>query len=363
MKKESLNIKSTGALILLILVVMSVLIYINSTKAGGSKFAFKELESLNIEGQLEAADKNSHVANVDELMVEANGAVVKARNIKGEAVWSQTLLGQVVLMKGSSINLYAIDGSKRLYCISKAGKLLWDKQLEGDINELFIDKSGDVLVDFRNSGGSKIQIISGSGVEEGSMVLENAAVIAFASGEGENTISIVDISSQTLKSKLITLDLKGAMGWSDNFDNQIIPMLSYGKDNTLLAIGEKTIYKYKGESKKPSKLDLDKTIYCAALNEANVVAVVRSRWGYDVKSYDLNFKEIGSFAVDKAPKGIILGKNYYILYYGENLVVCDLKGSAKSEYKSIPNIKSVSFTDDGNIILVSDRILQKLNYQ
>lgn len=357
-----MNLRNTGALLLLILVVMAGLIYLNSTKAGGSNYAFKQLQSLKLEGQLEAADKNSQVCNVDELLVEAKGAVATARNIKGDIVWSKTMLGPVVLMKGQASNVYIVDSTKKLYCISKSGKSLWDKQLAGDINNLFIDKSGDALIDFINPKGSKVQIISAKGIDEGSLVLENSAVVAFASGEGENTISIVDISSQVLKTRIIALDLKGTIVWSDNVDDQIVPMIGYGKDNTLVAVGEKTIYKYKGENKKQSKLELNKTIYSAAVNDGNIVAVVRSRWGFDVVSYDMNFKELGSFGVDKAPKGIILGKDNYILYYSEGLVVYNLKASAKAEYKSVPSINSIEFSDEGNIILVSDRLIQKVNY-
>lgn len=351
-----------GGLLLIILLLMAVLIYINSIESGGSKEAYKSLKKLALEGRLEALDKNSSMCNVDELLVEAAGAVVKARNIKGDAVWSRTLIGKVVLMKASREGLYVVDNGKKLYYITKAGKLLWDKQLEGEVSELYIDKNGDLLIDFGNIGGSKIRILSSEGVDEGSAVLENSAIVAFAAGADENSISIIDISSQTLKTKLITLDLSGTMVWSDNFENQIIPMISYSKDNALIAIGEKTIYKYKGESKKQSKLELNKTIYSADINEGGVVAVVRSRWGFEAMSYDSNLKEIGKFASDSAPKGIILGKGNYILYYNEKLLICDLKGIARAEYKSIPNINSVQFSGDANIILTSDRMIQKLNY-
>jgi outer membrane protein assembly factor BamB len=363
LKKESLNIKGTGALLLLILVVMSGLIYINSAGAGESKNAFKELRSLELLGQVDASDKNSRISNVDELMIEANGAVIKARNLKGDTLWSKTLLGQVGIMKSASSNLYVMDGTKKLYCISGAGKVIWDKQLDGDINDLIVDKNGDVLVDFRNPGGSRLQIISVKGVDEGGMILHDSAVMAFASGNGENTVSIVDVSSKDLKSRIITLDLKGTIIWSDNVDNQIIPMISYGKNNTLIAIGEKTIYRYEGGSKKPSKLELNKSIYSAGIDKGNVMVLVRSKKGFDAISYDVNFKELGSFEMDKAPKGIIPGRDNYILYYDESLLVYDLKGSAKGQYKSIPNINTVSFSEDGNIVLVSDKLVQKLKYK
>lgn len=363
MKKEGLGIKRIGILLLIILLLMGVLIYINNMNSGDSERAHKSLKGLTLKGQLEALDKNSYVCNVEELLVEAAGAVVKARNLKGEALWSITLVEKVVLMKASREGVYVVDNGKKLYYISKSGKLLWDKQLEDEVNELYIDKSGALLIDFGSNGGSKIQIFSSKGINEGSAVLENSAIIAFASGDEENSISILDVSSQTLKTKLITMDLRGTMVWSDNFENQIIPMIGYSKDNALIAIGEKAIYRYKGESKKQSKLELKKTIYSADINEYGVAAVVRSRWGFEAMSYDLKLKEIGRLESDAAPKGIILGKNNYILYYNEKLLVCDLNGTARAEYKSIPSINSVQFTGDASIILTSDRMIQKLNYQ
>ncbi len=363
MKKGNFGIKRVGVLLLIILLLMAVLIYVNNIKSGNSKGAYKSLKSIALEGQLEAVDKTSDVCNVDELLVEAAGTVVKARNFKGDTVWSRALVGKVVLMRPSREGLYILDNGKKLYYITKAGKLLWDKQLEGEVNELYIDKNGDLLIDFINTGGAKIKILSSKGIDEGSAMLENSAILAFASGDGENSISILDVASKTIKTKLITFDLKGTMVWSDNFENQIIPMIGYSKDNALLAIGEKTIYKYQGESKKQSKLELNKTIYSADINDSGVVAVVRSRWGFDVMSYDIKLKEIGKFESKTEPKGIIVGAGNYILYYKEKLLICDLKGKARAEYKSIPSINSVHFTGDSNIILTSDRLIQKLNYK
>jgi hypothetical protein len=247
--------------------------------------------------------------------------------------------------------------------MSKSGQVMWEKELEGDVNEIYIDKSGDILVDYQASGGSKIHILSSKGIDEGSMMLENAAILDFASGDGENTLSVVDVSSQIVKTKLITLNLKGAMIWSDNFDGQIIPMIGYGEDNTLIAIGESFIYRYKGENKKLSKLDVKKMIYSAAISQENVIVMVKSRDGFDVISYNLSLKELGRVETEEAPKGIIPGKGNYILYYDEKLLVCDIKGTARAEYKSIPAINGVYFTNEGNILAISDRMIQKLNYQ
>lgn len=362
MKNKNSNIKATGVLLVLILMLMIGLIYINNMNSISSS-GTKDIRGLVVIGQLEAQDKNSSVCNVDELMAEALGAVVKVRNIAGDAVWNKTMVSKVVSMKSAASNLYILDSSKKLYCISKSGKMLWDKQLEGEIKEIYTDRSGDVLISSLYNSGTKIQIVSGKGVDEGSMVLENADVVTFASGREENTLSIVDISSQVIKTKLITLNLRGNMIWSDNLDNQIVPLLGYTKNNTLIAVSEKTIYKYKDKSKKQNKLDLNKTIYNASTSEEGIAVVVRSRSGFEVITYDENLKELGRIETEQAPAGIILEKNNYILYYSEKLVLADLKGSLKAEYKSMPEINKAYFGSDGSIIAVSDRLIQKLGYK
>lgn len=362
MKNKNSNIKATGVLLVLILMLMVMLIYINN-KNSISTSGSKNIRSLSLIGQLRTQDKNSIVCSVDEFLAESTGAVVKVRNIAEDVVWNKTMLNKVVSMKSASGNLYILDSGKRLTCITKTGKLLWDKQLEGEIKDIYTDKNGDVLLSIANNGGTRIQILSSKGIDEGGMVLENAEIIAFASGKDENTLSVVDISSQIIKTKIITLNLRGDMVWSDNIDNQVIPMIGYAKDNSLIAIGEDEIYKYKDRSKKQSKIELNKTIYNASLSTEGITVVVRNRNGFEVLTYDNNLKELGQITLEQAPIGIILEKNNYILYYSEKLILADLKGSIKAEYKSMPEIKKAYFGADDSIISVSDRQIQKLKYK
>lgn len=362
MKKKNSNIKASGIMLVLIIMLMVGLIYINNVNSISS-LSSKGLKSLYVIGQVEARDKNSIVCSVDELLVEASGAVIKAQNSKGEEAWSKTFAGKVVSMKSAASNVYILDGSKKLYCISKSGNQLWDIDIEGELKEFYTERSGSVLIDYKYSGGAKIQILSGKGVDEGSIILENAQVVAFASGKEENTLSIVDISSQIIKTKIITLNHRGDIVWSENFDNQIIPMLGYCKDDSLIAIGEKSIYKYKDKSKKQSKLELNKTIYNASISEGGIAVVVKSKTGFEVTCYDSNLKELGLMELEQAPKGIILEKSNYILYYSEKLLLADLKGMIQGEYKSIPEIKKAYFSTEGSIISVSDRLIQKLGYK
>jgi hypothetical protein len=359
MKDKNSKIKATGVLLVLILMLMLGLIYINNMNSI-SVSGPKAIKNLALIGQIEAQVKNSLICGVDDLLVEATGVVVKAQNVTGEIVWSKTLVGKVVNMKSAATNLYVLDESKKLYCISKGGNSNWDIQLEGEIKEIYTDRNGDILIDSTYNGETRIQIFSNKGVDEGSMTLDNAEVIAFASGKDENSLSIIDISSQILKTKIITLNLKGDMVWSDNIDNQIVPMLGYTKDNALIAIGEKVIYRYDGKSKKQSKVELNKTIYNASLSDDVTAVIVRSRKGFEVISYNNNLKELGLIEIEQAPKGIIVGKNNYILYYSEKLLIADLKGSIKAEYKSIPEINKVYFGSEGSIISISNRLIQKL---
>ncbi|MDF2839517.1 MAG: hypothetical protein K0Q99_288 [Clostridia bacterium] len=362
MKKKNSNIKATGVLLVLILMLMVGLIYINNINSMSS-LASKGTKSLSVVGRVDAKEKNSMVCSVDELLAEATGVVVRVQNITGEEVWNKSLASNVLGMKSAGDNLYVLDNSKRLYCMSKSGQVLWEKELDGEIKDFYIERSGDVLLDYTYSGGAKIQILSGKGVDEGSIVLENAQVISFASGKEENTLSVIDISSQIIKTKILTLNLKGELVWSENIDNQIIPMLGYSKDNSLIAIGEKAIYKYKDKSKNQNKLELNKTIYNASISEGGIAAVVRNKTGFEVICYDSNLKELGHLQLDQAPTGINLGKSNYIIYYSEKLLLADLKGSILGEYKSMPEIKKAYFSSDDSIISLSDRLIQKLGYK
>lgn len=362
MKNKSSNMKAAVILLVLILMLMTGLIYINNLNSR-SALSLNDVKNLQLTGQVEAETQNSTITSVDDLLVEAVGTVVTARNIDGGTVWNKTMIGKVESIKSAASKLYILDNSKNLYCLSKAGKILWEKQLTDKVKEFYTDRSGDVLIDYSYDGGAKFQIISGKGVDEGNMTLEGAYVVSFASGKEENAISVVDISSQVLKTKILVLNLKGDLVWSENLDNQIIPMLGYSKDNSLIAVAEKGIYKYKDQSKKQMKADMQKTIYSASVSENGVTVVVREKNGYSAVSYDMNLKESGTLDLEQAPTGIFQEKDRYILYYNEKLLLADMKGSIQAQYKSIPEISKAYFGADDSVVLVSDRLIQKLGYQ
>lgn len=361
MSNKKSNMKAVVVLLVLILMLMTGLIYMNNIN-GKNSIALKDVRSLAFHGQAEAENQNSMIISVDDLLVEAAGTVVTAHNIDGNAVWNKTMAGKVEAVKSAADKLYVLDNSNNIYCISKGGKVLWEKKLEGKVKSFYTERSGDVLIEYTYEGGTKIKIISGKGIDEGSLVLENAYVVSFASGNSENSISVVDISSQILKTKLLTLNLRGDLVWSDNLDNQVIPLLGYTKDNSLIAIGENVIYKYKDQSKKQSKLELHKTIYSAGIGEGGITAILRGKNGFAAISYDANLKELGSLVLDQEPIGIFLENNRYILYYREKLLLADTKGAIQAQYKSIPEIKKAYFGAEQSIILVSDRLIQKLGY-
>lgn len=354
--------KATGILLVLILMLMAGLIYINNLNSAKSSSAQK-VEPMAVAGQYEAADKSSALCTLEDLMIEATGAVVKAVNMEGESLWNKNLPGKISSMKNAGSYVYILDSSKLLTCINKEGKEKWQKQLEGDIKGLYTEPGGDVLITYAYNGGLKLQIFNGEGKDEGSMTLEHVELIAFASGKNENTLSILDISSQIIKSKLITLSHRGDMLWSDNFDNQILPILGYTRDNSLIAVGEKDVYSYRNESKKQNKLNLNKTIYNAAVGESGVAIVIKNQKGFEAVTYDANLRELGDYEFSKAPLGITMSKSNYILYYDELLQLLDLRGQLKAEFKSIPNINKAYFGGENEIIAVSDRLIQKLEYK
>lgn len=356
------NMKATGILLVLILMLMTGLIYINNLNSVKGS-ASSNTKSMEVTGEYETVDKGSGLCTLGDLMIEGSGAVVKAVNIQGESIWNKNLPGKISSMKNAGDYVYILDSSKLLTCINKEGKELWQKQLEGDVKELYTEAGGDVLITYAHNGGVKLQIFSSKGTDEGSMTMENAELVAFASGKNENALSILDISSQIIKSKLIALGPHGDMLWSDNFDNQIIPVLGYTKDNSLIAVSEKDVYSYKNESKKQNKLNLNKIIHNTAVGESGVVIVTKTQKGFEAAAYDANLKELGHFESSKAPLGISMNKGNYILYYNELLQLLDLKGQLKAEFKSIPNINKAYFGAENEIIAVSDRLMQKLEYK
>ena len=210
--------------------------------------------------------------------------------------------------------------------------------------------------------GSHAEVFIQNGSKIGSISVENAHVLDFSVEDNTFSISVLDTSAETIKTKIITYNFKGDILWAQNFDNNIISKLGYGKNNKLLAMGENVLYTYAGDGKLQEEARIQGEISKAAMGDQLIAISLQDRGKKYVACYDANLKEQCRLEIDEVPLGFYPHKNSFVMYYNDELLVLTAKGELTARFKSNSEIGSVYMTDDDRLYIVSNRKLQLLEY-
>ncbi|MFZ5353926.1 MAG: DUF5711 family protein [Bacillota bacterium] len=356
--------KKIALLAILVVIIAIGLIYLNNKYINKSISTAFRGSSMTQIGEANAAKTDgSMIYCKDELLIEAEGAVVRARNVKGEQAWSLNLGGKIRNISSSGSNIFVVDTLNKLSCITKQGKVQWTYTCGGEPWNLFTDENGCILIEYKSSSGSKLDVLDGKGIKLGSAVLENAYVISFtASRDKHYTISALDVSSDSIKSRLISYSFGGEMVWAKDYENIIIPYVKYMKGNQLIAAAERELFKFNADGSQSDEIKLEGKILNVSADD-NLMAVVLDEKGkLFCATFNSSLRQLSHNELDIEPEGIYANKNVYILYDKDELLIHNEKGMNIASHKSVSDISSAYITGDGKVYIVSGRKLQAFEY-
>lgn len=361
MERNSSKIKSLGVLALVVLLVLTALLYANKKFYGGTDEAFENKDFI-LAGELNSMPgQNSTVYFIDDMLLELQGRTIRAKNIGGNITWSESLAGNITKVTSAGENIIMVDSTKVLSCLNKKGKVLWSYNLPYDCMELYTQENGAVLIEYKNSSGCRFDVLNSKGGKSGSGLVENSYILSFSTGGQDMfSISVLDVSSDSVNSKILTYDFKGNIIWANNFDNEIISSLAYDRNNDLIALGESTIYKYRSNGELAVKEAINGGIAKAVLNGRYAVVITKDRNGFDAGCYDSNLKQLGSIALDKVPQGIYLTENGFILFDKDGFVQYNSRCGRQASYDSTVDVMGLHITGGNKFYLESNRKLQLL---
>ena len=356
--------KTTALLLLLIIVsVLAILLYINNKTTQKSSFIAGGKNKLAVTGDVSAVSQSSSaIYYVNDLLIEAQAENIRAKNIKGDMAWSCKLPGKAVKMADAGQNIIIIDSINNIHYYTLQGKLLWTYKSDYEIVDIFTEDNGSFLAEYKGMTGSHAEAFKQDGSKIGSISVDNAHILSFAGGSGVFSISIVDTSSEMIKTKIITYSFKGDILWAKNFDNVIISKLSYSKDNRLLAMGENTVYTYKNDGSLHQEVKIEGEISSAAMNSHIVALALQIKGKQYLVCYDANMREQSRTEIKSAPLGIFPLKNNLIVYYSDELMILTLKGELNARYEPNVDISTAYMTTDNKVYIASNRRLLQLEY-
>lgn len=363
-----MNNKKSGmklaVLTMLVLAAALGLIYINDRYANKSSSDAFSRRSFTVEGEISSLNNESEFfLCTDELIVEGAGTVVRAKRINGEQAWSMNLGGRIVSITEAGNALLIQDSRDRLSLMSKQGKLLWEYALSETLWNIFADNNGYVLIEYKNPVGSRIEVLNNKGSKVGDAELPNAYVLSFASGKDKlYTISVLDVSAEKVKTRLITYSISGGMSWAKDFENTLIPYIKYHKNNQLLAASERQLYRLREDGSILDEVKLDGKVLSIASNDNITAAVIEVKGRYYCSTFNSSLKAQGKSELNLVPVGIFVNNSNYILYDKDELIIGDLTGAPTASYKSASDI-SIAYMYGELLYVSSGRRLQALRYK
>lgn len=362
MNKVRSKSKNVVVLLAAIIVILITLLFINSRTAPKSSFVMEGRRKLAVTGEVSAVSNSSSLVYcMKDLFIEAQEVNLRVKDIKGNVAWSQKLPARIADIVGAGEYIVITDSEKRINFYSLQGKLLWSYEAANEVIDLFTENNGSFLAEYKGMTGSHGEVFTQKGSKIGSIMVENAHILAFSSGDNVFSIAVLDTSAEAIKTKIITYNFKGDILWAQNFDNEIITKLSYSKSK-LLALSENALYTYAGDGKLQEEITIDGEIEKAAVSGNLIILALQDKGKRYVVCYDANLRTQGKVEIDRTPLGVFPLKNSFILYYNDELLVLTPKGELTARFKSNSEISRVYADGDNRLYIVSNRKLQLLEY-
>lgn len=357
--------KKRTAIMLLITtaLVLTLLLFINSRTTPKSSFIMEGRKKLSVTGEVAAVSNSSSLVHcVKDLLIEAQDGNLRAKNINGNVAWSQKMPYKITEIADAGENILIVDTENNIYYYSLQGKQLWTYKAPYEIIALFTEDNGSFLAEYKGMTGSHAEVFTQNGSKIGSILVENSQILSFSVAEAAFSISVLDISAESIKTKIITYSFKGDILWAQNFDNKIIAKLNYCKNNRLIALGENIVYTYANDGSVQGEARIDGEISNVAVSDDLVTIALQDKGKKYMACYDANMREQSRIEIDRVPLGIYPMKNSFILFYNDELLILTSKGELTARYESNSEISSVYMTADNKLYVVSSRKLQMLEY-
>lgn len=363
---SKLHSKGRAALLLsaVTIIVLSTLVFINERNSGISSLMSEGANSLSVTGEVSAiSNNNSIIFCTNNFLLEAQSDILRVKNTKGEVVWSQKYTGNIIKMANAGSNIVIIDSSNSIYYYTEQGKLLWNYKCPLEITEVFTEENGSILIEYRGLTGGRAEVFEQNGSKIGNISVENAEILSFSAGVSSFSISVLDLSGETVKTKIITYNFKGDILWANNYDEKLITKLNYTKNNKLLAVEEDRILSYKNDGNLDGELEIEGSVKKVSMSDYLTVIVTSKQGKHYVECYDSNNKKKCRIELSAVPLGVFPLKNNFIVYYKDELMILTSKGNATAVYKSNTDILRAYMTMDNKVYIVSNRKLQLLEYK
>lgn len=347
-------------LVVAILAIALLLIFKDSFFSGNT--AIGDVTRLEVDEELVPISNDSTLFSYNGIMIEGENYNLRARNMEGTVLWTLKLKENIsdIIRCGSGIVVNM--GNKGIVTVSKAGEVLWQYEMTVPAYNILCSDEGLILIQYKEDTYNLFEIFNIKGVKYCSAIINSAHVISFDGIAGKYyTVSLLDVSSDKVLTKIATYNNKSEILWANNFENIIIPIIKYSEKGELIAVFENSIKKFKADGKMFKDFNFSNSITKLSMGKNFIVSIVKNTGFYDVFIHDYNLKQIGTAAVKTKPMGVFVGDTHFLLYDKDSLTVSNRQSKVAAIYESNIDINSTYIGDDSRVYIISNRKLQKLS--
>lgn len=357
-KKKAIVYFALAALILILFILIFIKGHISNTKA-----IINNVKRLNVIQEITPLANDSLILFDNGMLIEAEGANIKARDIEGKALWSLRLEDDIKDLSSCGLYLIVTTESNNIVVINNQGKKLWQYEMLATPASILNDGNQFFLIQYNWPNNNTFEIFNVKGVRSCSGIIDNSHILSFSVSAGQRfTISLMDISSDRVLSKIATYNNKGEILWANNYEDILVSRTKYGaKDNVIIG-GETFIKKFKPDGKLVKELTFTDAISNIEISDSLIIVVTKKNNYYEIYSYDFNLKQQGAFAVKEKPTNIFVGNDDYLLFDKDNLTLLNKQGEVIAFYESNVDINDAYIHWDKSIYIISNRKLLKLSY-
>lgn len=344
--------------IVIIVAAIVVSFIVNINKRNSMDKGIKRLTDLR---QVVPVSNSSILLFDNGQLVEGEEVNIKARGIDGTNLWSTSLEYNIKDIIRCSDDLIVVTGNNNIIVLDSSGKRLWQYELPLTPSTILADKNKNFIIQYNWKEHNTFEIYSTKGEKLCSGIIGKAQILSFDSFSDKFfTVSLLDISSDTVLSKVATYDRKGEILWAANFDNDIAARAEYGAGGHLLVAGESFLRKYNSKGRMLNEVILEDRISYFAMSDSLMVIIVKEVGFYEIVTYDKNLNQLGAVAIKNRPSGIFVFNDEYLIYDKDNLSLANKYGKIIALYESNFDINKAYIHDDNSIYVISNRRLLKI---
>ena len=266
--------------------------------------------------------------------------------------------------------LVADEGKSNIYLIYNTN-LQWERELEGNISQITVNKNGAVGVAVEGTIYKTVIVMYDiTGNENFKTYLSSTIATDIAISDDGQFLSFVEVSSAgtTIESKIKTISVEKTRNTPNEAiintyemeTDTLVLKIKYRK-NKIITFADNGVYVL-NDGNQEKILEIEKNISFADINlNAHVCSIKENtnnneNGKYELEILDVDNKKVNTYILNDTVKNMYCKDNVIALNLGNEVDFINMSGWLIKKYTSVQNIKDISIGENIAAVIYKNRI-------